>query len=264
LKQIPATAARFLFSPYLYAWEDFKEGMEVLVQGQGHASFARNGAISLLGLLLCWEIYVPVHELLHVAGCVASGGKVHELNMSSMYGASFLKEIFPFIRVGSHYAGRLTGFSTGGSDITYFITVFTPFVLTILFGVTLLHLAARRKSPFLFGVSLVLAGAPFISLTGDYLEMGGIVVTRLVHDLAGWFGETASPDLYRFRSDDLFRLISEMKQDPSGFGIDGQRGLLRALCLTLGAQIMGVLLAGWTYYLSRRVALALTIRGREE
>jgi len=260
IKDYFLTAAGFLFSPYLYAWKDFTEGLEVLIQRPGYVSFAKNWIISFLGILACWAIYVPIHELLHVAGCLASGGEVYELNMSSIYGASLWKKIFPFVRVSNEYAGRLTGFSTKGSDVIYFITVFAPFTVTVLFGVALLHLATKKKSAFLFGVSLVIAGAPFISLTGDYLEMGGIIVTRVLHDVAGLIDVMTFHDLYKFRSDDLFRLISEMKQNPLAFGIDGVWGLLRAVSLTLAAQVTGVILAGWTYYLSRKAALTVENR----
>ncbi|MCP4574720.1 MAG: hypothetical protein GY846_00325, partial [Deltaproteobacteria bacterium] len=30
----------------------------------------------LLGLILFWHLYVPVHEFLHVAGCLLGGGEV--------------------------------------------------------------------------------------------------------------------------------------------------------------------------------------------
>ena len=73
-------------------------------------------ALRLLGLLLVgaatWIIYVPIHELLHVAGCVVTGGTVSELELSPLYGAAMLQKIFPFIVVGGEYAGRVTGFDT--------------------------------------------------------------------------------------------------------------------------------------------------------
>ena len=160
-------------------------------------------------LLLSWWIYVPVHELLHALGCVISGGSVTRLDLSPVYGAVFLKKIFPFISPGSEYAGQLKGFDTSGSDLTYLITVFLPYTLTIFPGVLLLKTAsAEAVSPLSgsirLGISIPLAYAPFISLTGDYYEISSIVVSRLVPLASHGF----SP-LY-WRSDDLIKLSQQL------------------------------------------------------
>jgi len=49
-----------------------------------------------------------------------------------------------------------------------------------------------------------LAYAPFISVTGDYYEMGSILVSRLVALLV------PSVDPERWRSDDLLKLIEQL------------------------------------------------------
>lgn len=59
----------------------------------------------IISLLVSWWIYVPLHELGHALGCILGGGTVSKLEISPMYGALFLKEIFPFVSVGSEYAG---------------------------------------------------------------------------------------------------------------------------------------------------------------
>jgi uncharacterized protein (DUF2062 family) len=165
---------------------------------------------------------VPVHELLHVAGCLLGGGEVTRLEMSPLYGAAFLRRIFPFIAVGSDYAGQLTGFDTKGNDLTYLLTDFLPFTLTILIGVPLLRSAAReRERPLAawlkMGAAIPIAFAPFISLTGDYYEMGSILVSRAVSLAVPGFA------LERWRSDDLLKLAGELlaAQDASLFDAAG-------------------------------------------
>jgi hypothetical protein len=66
--------------------------------------------LAAAAIVPCWFIYVPVHELLHVAGCVATGGEVTELQVQPMYGGTWLARVFPFVKAEGDYAGRLTGF----------------------------------------------------------------------------------------------------------------------------------------------------------
>ena len=51
----------------------------------------------LLGLVVFWHLYTPVHELLHVGACVLGGGTVSELALKPQYGGTLLAHIFPFI-----------------------------------------------------------------------------------------------------------------------------------------------------------------------
>jgi hypothetical protein len=139
----------------------------------------RGLALVLLGLAVGWWVYVPVHELLHAAACSAAGGEVHRLEIGLPYGGALLARIFPFVVAGSRYAGRLSGFDTHGSDWIYLAADLGPFLLTLFPGVWLLRRSAAAPWPFLFGASLPLALAPFLSLTGDAYEIGSIVVTRL-------------------------------------------------------------------------------------
>src|SRR4029453_8724891 len=140
-------------------------------------------AALIAAAVISWWIYVPAHELAHAFGCLLGGGTVSRLDIDPLYGAAHLQHVFAFVHVGSDYAGQLSGFDTGGSDLTYLLTDFLPFVATIFIGVPLLHAAARRgQSPIrqavFFGASLPVAFAPFVSLTGDYYEMGSIVISR--------------------------------------------------------------------------------------
>ena len=97
--------------------------------------------LALLAVLTCatWFVYVPIHELLHVLGCVATGGTVTELQMQPVYGARWLAEIFPFIVPGGDLAGRLSGFEDYGSDFTYLSSAFAPYLPSLLLGVPLLR-----------------------------------------------------------------------------------------------------------------------------
>ena len=190
---------------------------------------------------LSWFVYVPLHELAHAWGCLLGGGSVSRLDIDPIYGAAMLQRFFPFVSVGSAYAGQLSGFDTRGSDATYLLTDFLPFVGTILLGVPLLRAAARpgwssSAQAALFGAALPIAFAPFVSLTGDYYEMGSI----LVSGVAAWIrpGFAAA----RWRSDDLFKLAGEL------FGSAGAGDAGDALGLLL-SFVLGGLLAILTYAL---------------
>lgn len=132
-----------------------------------------------IGLLGGWWIYVPLHELAHAFGCMAAGGTVSRLEIDAMYGAALLSRVFPFVHVGSEYAGRLSGFDTGGSDLVYLATDLAPFLLTLFPGVWWLRRAARGGSPLLFGAAVPWAFAPFVSLTGDAFEIGTLAAVNL-------------------------------------------------------------------------------------
>jgi hypothetical protein len=172
--------------------------------------FRISSALAIIGgFAVSWWIYVPIHELLHAYGCILTGGEVTRLEISPEYGAAWLQAIFPFVAVGSDYAGQLTGFETYGNDWIYLATDFLPFVLTILVGIPLLRSATwdqgrPLRAAFKLGVAMPLAYAPFISLTGDYYEMGSILVSRAASKLVAGF------DPPRWRSDDLFKLAGEL------------------------------------------------------
>ncbi len=184
-------------------FEDFFSGLESSI-----AKFSWPALLVLIiSLVASWWIYVPLHELGHAFGCMLGGGTVTELQISPAYGAAFLKEILPFVTVGSEYAGQLTGFDTNGSDLIYLLTDFFPFLLTIFIGVPLLRSAAGSKpiwASVKLGFGLLIAFGPFISFSGDYYEMGSIIVSRIAN--------TISPvlDAFRWRSDDVFKLVGEL------------------------------------------------------
>jgi len=210
----------------------------------------------VIALIVSWFIYVPIHELLHAWGCHITGGRVSELQMDAKYGATLLKPYFPFIVVGGSYAGRLTGFDTHGSDWIYFVTVFMPFVLTVLPGVALILLCGRRGRPLLLGTAVVVGLAPFYQLTGDYFEMGSILVTKFVTVLFG----SASIGPLRFdivRSDDIFRLIGELFSKARELGINNVGYALVTTLLVLLSLITSILLAFVTYWMGRLVATPL-------
>jgi len=196
-------------------------------------------ALLIAAAAVSWWIYVPVHELAHAFGCMLGGGSVSRLDIDPLYGAVLLQRVFPFVSVGSDYAGQLTGFDTRGSDLTYLLTDFLPFVGTILLGVPMLRAAGRRdlrpsRQAVLFGAAIPLAFAPFISLTGDYYEMGSILVSRIATWIDGNVVVTS------WRSDDLFNLAERLFRD------DGSGTALDALGLA-ASFVVGVVLAFATY-----------------
>jgi hypothetical protein len=213
-------------------------------------------AVFAVALLLTWWVYVPVHELAHAYGCMLGGGTVTRLEIDAVYGAALLQRVFPFVHVGSEYAGRLTGFDTHGSDAVYLLTDFLPFVATIIIGVPLLRAAARPgRDPLaqaaLFGAAIPIAYAPFVSLTGDYYEMGSILVSGAFAAIEPGF------DPVRWRSDDLFRLIDQL------FGTDGTGGAGDALGLSV-SFVVGAVLAILTYAAGVLVSRALVESRRQQ
>ncbi|MDT8408278.1 MAG: hypothetical protein RQ741_01635 [Wenzhouxiangellaceae bacterium] len=189
----------------------------------------------MLGLLAGWWLYVPVHEMLHVAGCLLAGGEVSRLELAPLYGGDLLAGWLPFVVSGSDYAGQLIGFDTRGSDWIYQSCVLMPYILTIFPGFwflqRLLHAVepVSRARAIAVGGSMPVVAAPLISLTGDYYESGsilasGLLAARLERD----------PDLWR--SDDLFRAIAQS---------DGAIGMGDAAIIGLGI-ILAMLLAGLT------------------
>ncbi len=199
-----------------------------------------------LGLVAGWFMYVPIHELLHAAGCSLSGCTVETLEIAPQYGAAWLQQWFGFIQVGSDYAGRLSGFDTHGSDLRYLATVALPFALTLWPGIPLLRLCGRRQigpravHALVCGAAIPMAFAPLVSIPGDYYEMGSIIVSRLAAALGYADG------IALWRSDDLPLLIGQRLGsggiiDAIGIGTS----LLVALILVAATYALGVWIAEW-------------------
>ena len=199
--------------------------------------------VLLSSLVVAWWLYVPVHELAHAWGCLSTGGAVTRLEISRIYGAGLLARIFPYVTVGSEYADRLSGFDTRGSDLTHLATCAAPFVLTILVGVPLLRavpLLSGWRRGLALGVALPMAYAPFVSIPGDYYEMGSILVSRLVTVFVPHF-PTA-----RWRSDDVFRLVGSLTPDANASDVAGIAASL----------LVGVVLALMTYWAGVAISAA--------
>lgn len=210
-------------------------------------------AVTTVSLIVTWFVYVPIHELLHALGCVITGGTVSELEIAPQYGGALLARWFPFVVSGGEYAGRLSGFDTGGSDLIYLATDFMPYVLTVVFGVPLLKLCARRRRPILFGVGIVVGLAPFYNVIGDYFEMGSIIVTRA-------FTAVRGSDVVLFsslRSDDVFKLIGDVCTKPDTLGLSGAGGLAGGSIVIFLSFMLGVALAVVTYALGHGFARVL-------
>jgi hypothetical protein len=166
-------AADFLLRPFRDAWR----GLDRCLDRSPAALLA-----TFLGLLAGWWIYVPAHELLHAAACLAAGGEVERLEISPLYGGALLARWLPFVvpgAPGSEYAGRLSGFDPGGSDLVYLATDLGPFVLALFPGVWGLRRAAAARQPLAFGLALPFALAPLLSATGDAYEIGSLLATNL-------------------------------------------------------------------------------------
>ena len=187
----------------------------------------------LVGLLLGWWIYVPLHEFLHVAGCLLGGGQVATLHLDPLYGGHIFASLFSFVSAGGDYAGRLTNFDTGGSDWVYALTVYSPFFLTLP-GFQLLKWSGNSHRSVPFGLAVPFAFAPVISLTGDFLELGSLTVFQ------AWQGiDSVHRSLV---SDDLFRLIGELGEDASTLSLN-QPGVIFFIALSV---ILGIGMAWLT------------------
>jgi len=205
----------------------------------------RGLVFALLGLAAGWWVYVPLHELLHAAACVAAGGEISRLEIAPQYGGELLARVLPFVTSGSEYAGRLSGFETHGNDLIYLATDLGPFLLTLFPGVWLLRRAGTAGWPVQFGLALPFALAPFLSLTGDAYEIGSILVTQL----PPW-GEV-------LRGDDVFKKAQELAALPrapwGGFVLAALLGIAWAI-LTCQAGGMVARLLGQRP-IPRRVSL---------
>jgi hypothetical protein len=216
---------------------DWLGALDACVRDSRPADFV----VIALGFLLSWWIYVPVHELAHAWGCLLAGGEVTRLEIDWMYGASLLARVFPYVTVGSEYAGRLSGFDTRGSDLTYLVTCALPFLLTVVIGVPLLRavpsLRGWRRSLTL-GAAVPVAFAPVVSLTGDYYEMGSILVSRVVAASVPGF------PLARWRSDDVVKLTRNLASEADAADVAGvAASLIIGAALALATYWLGVLMS---------------------
>ncbi len=224
-----------------------------LFAGLQRSTDAMGGRALPLLLAACaagWWLYVPVHELMHAWGAQLGGATVTRLDIDPIYGARFLQRFFPYVQVGSGYAGQLAGFDTHGSDLAYALTVFFPFVLSVAIGVPLLVRAARAPTPgvaptLLLGFALPIAWAPLLSIGGDFYELGAIAVSRAAA-LVGVDGTT-------WRGDDVVAILRHLFG--GGFSWIDAAGVAASL-------LLGVVLAFATYAAGGAVAAAIARRSR--
>jgi hypothetical protein len=100
------------------------------------------------------------------------------------------------------------------------------------------------------GAALPIAFAPFISLPGDYYEMGSIIVSRLFTS-AGW-----AAGAERWRGDDVSRRIEELffsGQAVDVVGVGASFGL--GILLAFGTYAVG---AAWAHVWEIRSSAAAT------
>ncbi len=206
----------------------------------------RTLVLATVCLAIFWFVYVPIHELMHAAGCALAGGTVTELQIAPQYGGALLARWFPFVVSGGDYAGRLSGFDWHDSDLIYLATDFAPYLLTVLIGVPLMRSCATRAGPMRFGLAVVVGLAPFYSLPGDYFEMGSILTTRAASILLHG-GDVAA--LAGLRSDDVFKLIAEVLGHPEELGVAKGTSTVTALAIVAVSFVVGVVLALGTYAL---------------
>lgn len=162
-------------------------------------------AMILISTIVFWHIYTPIHELLHVAGAIITGGSVSELALKPQYGGTLLQPIFPFITPESDYGGQLTGFEVP-NDLAYFVVDMLPYVLS-LFGVALIEKVRRGGAAWIFGPAMVLAFVPFMSIPGDYYEAASLITTNI--------GELIHSDEARryLVSDDVLKQIGTFAEE---------------------------------------------------
>jgi len=214
---------------------------------------ARALPLLLVACVVGWWLYVPLHELMHAWGAELGGATVTRLDIDPIYGARLLQRVFPYVQVGSAYAGQLTGFDTHGSDLAYALTVFFPFVLSIAIGVPLLVRAARAPVPgvastVLFGFVLPVAWAPILSIGGDFYELGAISISRA----AAMFGVEGRD----WRGDDVVAIV--------GHRLGGGAFSWTDLAGVAASLLLGTVLAFATYAAGRVVASMLARGARPD
>ncbi|QQR72834.1 MAG: hypothetical protein IPJ17_15240 [Holophagales bacterium] len=180
-------------------WSDPWLGLDRLLAGGGMALLW-----TFVGLTAGWWVYVPLHELMHAAGCLLSGGTVTRLEIDALYDGALLAKALPFVVPAGEYAGRLSGFDTGGSDLVYLATDLAPYLLTLWPGFWALRRAAVSRHPWRFGFWLPWALAPIVSLSGDAYEIGSL----LVRQLPPW--RSPAPAAAQLVGDDLIRKAAEL------------------------------------------------------
>ncbi|MCP4575644.1 MAG: hypothetical protein GY846_05110, partial [Deltaproteobacteria bacterium] len=180
----------------------------------------------LLGLILFWHLYVPVHEFLHVAGCLLGGGEVESLALKAQYGGLILQNLFPFVIPESEYAGRLTGFKTP-NPWAYAMVDFFPYAISF-FGIPLIVYCRRKRHIVLLGLGIILAFVPFMSIPGDYYEAVSLATTQMA--------EAINPGLQKdvLVSDDVFRSIKQLREAGT---LDWRVGILIFLGVMLAVYL---------------------------
>ena len=222
----------------LQPWHTFSElYSEVLDQ----RSALRSLSLLMAAVLLGWWNYVPLHEFLHVGGCLIAGGSVSELQIDPLYGGHYFSRWFSFVESTSDaYAGRSSGFDTGGSDWVYASTVYFPYLPGLL-SFLMLRLFSGKKSAFGFGLVVPWAAGPLLSLSGDFLELGSLALFQLFPGM-----DQANRVLI---SDDLFRLLGEIQTSDLPFW--STRAFV-AVSLLLGV-LMAWMTISVSWFLAERV-----------
>jgi hypothetical protein len=229
------------------AWRDARAVLDL------HAQMALGGLLLELavGLVLAVGLYVPIHELLHALGCLVVGGEVTRIEIAPLFGGSILARVFPVVSAETEYAGRLSGFDVGGSTWRLLATDVAPYLLTVSAGVPLVRRLQRCRCAWLVPAALPLALAPWISLTGDYYEMGSALVTAAL--------ALAGSDWSALRSDDLVALCARLWATPEAAGVTTVAQVLAAVAIVAASFVLGAVLAGATYLLGTFFAPATSI-----
>lgn len=218
--------------PFGAAWAVLLElfhGYEQLLLKRG--LFALLGA--LVGVLVGWFVYTPVHELLHVLACWMTGGEVRELQIKPLYGGHLWAALFPFVTAGGQYAGRLTDFDVP-NDAAYFVVDLFPYVLS-LFALALARWAVHQGRSWAFGAALVPALVPLWSVVGDFFEAVSLVLQHVAMAMSDQLPARA------FIADDAFRLWRELGE----LGLaNGRFGALIAINLLLATLLALFFVAG--------------------
>ena len=155
--------------------------------------------------LASWWLYVPIHELMHVAGCIIMGGEVNELAIDPMYGGKLLSNIFPFVVSESDYAGQLTDFTTP-NKYAYFIVDMFPYLLSLP-AVLLIKLATKHRHIWLFSLGFLLMFVPLTQMFGDFYEATSLGVGELM----SMINPELNPQL--IVSDDMFKLLASLNEN---------------------------------------------------
>lgn len=104
---------------------------------------------------------------------------------------------------------------------------------------------------------MILGLAPFMNVTGDYFEIGTIITTKFWNIVLQGYPARSIEAYWDLRSDDIFRLVSEISSSPTLYGLPGFSIFFQLAAVILSGFLLAIVFSGWTYQIGRLLAVQL-------